>query len=549
MGWSIWDQLTEPRLNTVNGSRKTAEGEEDLPWMRDDEHLWDGWDAPVPAESEDAFDDTPDHEKPWLVRFLQSMKTAEYNWDDPGWNGEPDDGTPYSWDDGEGDESYEDWWGPQAPITQQNMENGYTASLQDRYATVRRIAKLRHFAADEDIDDDHMEDDDQRKVVGSSHCDICDTDGHSTDEHNGDEDGAYNEDGKWVSSSNADGSSRRRPLGSVDGEMDTHTTEPTAGGSSGGGAIYDVSNYPTYDRTYQVTEPKAAAYKAAALNDDMDFDHVIEVHADGSVTDARGVYAPELYDDELMGDGWELMDGYSGQDRYSGPIMHNSEFIGGQMEQDILANPGYYVALVNNSSEDEEGEGWAVAYKPTSTTASKTASAYVTNDKGEEFAWSYEADNEEPGTVVVYLLDPDTEEIVDALGGVDVPSMQISDHGNTNVSPDDENYLEETARQMASDFRTASKTVETDTQMSFPPEDDEILGGDPKDEAQKTAKTAGYVVFDAATNTIYDGPFEDKAVANEALYRASQGSAGFLSESLTVKESPDQLSGLPISAW
>lgn len=48
--------------------------------------------------------------------------------------------------------------------------------------------------------------------------------------------------------------------------------------------------------------------------------------------------------------------------------MHNSEFIGGGMAEDILAEPGYYVSLVcywpdgEDSDEDETYvEGWAVA--------------------------------------------------------------------------------------------------------------------------------------------------------------------------------------------
>jgi hypothetical protein len=99
------------------------------------------------------------------------------------------------------------------------------------------------------------------------------------------------------------------------------------------------------------------------LNDIMEFDHVIAVHDDGSVTDALGIYAPSLNGDELEGLSWELLDGYSGQDRYSGPMMHQSEFIGGQLERDILSRPGYYVALVNYSSDDSEPESWAVAFK------------------------------------------------------------------------------------------------------------------------------------------------------------------------------------------
>src|SRR5438067_2194410 len=86
------------------------------------------------------------------------------------------------------------------------------------------------------------------------------------------------------------------------------------------------------------------------LNEIMEFDHVIEVHPDGSITDVEDIFAPNLYDGELeLGAdklGWQLMDGYSGQQSYSGPIMHNSEFIGGCMERDIRATPGLYVALV-----------------------------------------------------------------------------------------------------------------------------------------------------------------------------------------------------------
>ena len=64
---------------------------------------------------------------------------------------------------------------------------------------------------------------------------------------------------------------------------------------------------------------------------------------------------------ELSTDKWELLDGYSGQDRYSGPIMHASEYVGGRMERDILATPGVYVALVDYCLDDSDPEGWAVA--------------------------------------------------------------------------------------------------------------------------------------------------------------------------------------------
>jgi hypothetical protein len=105
------------------------------------------------------------------------------------------------------------------------------------------------------------------------------------------------------------------------------------------------------------------------LNRLMETDHVVQVHPDGTVTDAPpSVYAPELHDGELMqggttGTGWTLMDGYSNQHSYSGPIMHPSEFIGGGLERDIRAEPGYYVTLVDHPSDGGEPDGWAVARK------------------------------------------------------------------------------------------------------------------------------------------------------------------------------------------
>jgi hypothetical protein len=92
----------------------------------------------------------------------------------------------------------------------------------------------------------------------------------------------------------------------------------------------------------------------------MEFGHPVRVHPDGSVTDAASVYAPDLYD-EAVGSGWTLLDGYSNQYGYAGPIMHPSEFIGGRMARDILAEPGVYVALVSYSTDDDDVNGWAVA--------------------------------------------------------------------------------------------------------------------------------------------------------------------------------------------
>jgi hypothetical protein len=109
------------------------------------------------------------------------------------------------------------------------------------------------------------------------------------------------------------------------------------------------------------------------LSDIMDFDHVIQVHEDGSITEPSGIYAPDLHNGELEGSGWKLLNGFSGQDRYAGPIMHQSEFIGGGMERFIRESPGLYVALVDYpicdsdceycDGEGCEPDGWAVAYR------------------------------------------------------------------------------------------------------------------------------------------------------------------------------------------
>jgi hypothetical protein len=118
------------------------------------------------------------------------------------------------------------------------------------------------------------------------------------------------------------------------------------------------------------------------LNDFMSFDHVVKVNCDGTFEHGpANVYAPDLYmftDDNgsiLAGHeidyirqadeaGWSLLTGYTGQYSYHGVCMHPSEFIGGGIERDILANPGLYVAIMINT-DDGECDSWAVAYRPT----------------------------------------------------------------------------------------------------------------------------------------------------------------------------------------
>jgi hypothetical protein len=115
----------------------------------------------------------------------------------------------------------------------------------------------------------------------------------------------------------------------------------------------------------------------------MDFDHVIMVDANGRVTDGpRDVHAPESligtdadgqilaahereWIDSITRQGWELRTyGYSSQYRYSGPIMHASEYIGGSLAENIVRQPSLYAAITVETLDDgEDAAGWAVAYR------------------------------------------------------------------------------------------------------------------------------------------------------------------------------------------
>ena len=85
------------------------------------------------------------------------------------------------------------------------------------------------------------------------------------------------------------------------------------------------------------------------LDEIMSLDHVIRVNPDGTITEkVPGVYAPELvmgtadddchsilaeheaaYIAEAKQQGWTILTGRSGQDRYKGLVMHTSESVGG----------------------------------------------------------------------------------------------------------------------------------------------------------------------------------------------------------------------------
>lgn len=66
---------------------------------------------------------------------------------------------------------------------------------------------------------------------------------------------------------------------------------------------------------------------------------------------------------------WTPLTGYSGQDRYSGPVMHESEYIGGGMADHIINTDGIYTFSVVMMDEPDEYEehpviGWMILTRP-----------------------------------------------------------------------------------------------------------------------------------------------------------------------------------------
>ena len=79
-------------------------------------------------------------------------------------------------------------------------------------------------------------------------------------------------------------------------------------------------------------------------------------HADPVVEDD---FAPDVWGQQ--GQGWEFFSrGYTGQHGYNGPEMHQSEYLGGRLADDILATPGEYAVVGVNYDCDEDmcGEHW-----------------------------------------------------------------------------------------------------------------------------------------------------------------------------------------------
>ena len=122
------------------------------------------------------------------------------------------------------------------------------------------------------------------------------------------------------------------------------------------------------------------------LNYVMDFDHVIQVHEDGTVTDVPSAgyetWEPEFTGDTATGETtlsthpcsaskWQNFGGRYTSQYGVNDILHNCESVGAGLERDILATPGFYVAVYCTWTPDDDAfdededtvEGWTVAYK------------------------------------------------------------------------------------------------------------------------------------------------------------------------------------------
>lgn len=133
------------------------------------------------------------------------------------------------------------------------------------------------------------------------------------------------------------------------------------------------------------------------LNDQMTIDHVVCVRKDGIAVDAVSVYAPEITCDysgpfseaQILDEheramieyaasqGWTIQTGWSYQNsgRYNGPIMHESEVIGGSLENHIRETPGLWVACsvelhpgeddpeYKDGNGESEPAGWVLAFR------------------------------------------------------------------------------------------------------------------------------------------------------------------------------------------
>lgn len=103
----------------------------------------------------------------------------------------------------------------------------------------------------------------------------------------------------------------------------------------------------------------------------MDFDAVYRIEGDTVVRDDK-LFAPSVYADSdgdyIESDDWEFVTtGCSGQDRYTGPVMHASEFIGAGLARHLVERAEDYTAFatvvvdwIEEDDDSDEPAGWAI---------------------------------------------------------------------------------------------------------------------------------------------------------------------------------------------
>ena len=124
------------------------------------------------------------------------------------------------------------------------------------------------------------------------------------------------------------------------------------------------------------------AVTADTLSVEMEFNHIIYSHGDGTISDVNpyvSLWGPDVYVYEQE-DGtwteadvegpWSLLTGFTGQYAYVGPQMHSSEYIGGDLARYIQETPGFYIATeVTPLPLDDENydtpDSWVIAYTET----------------------------------------------------------------------------------------------------------------------------------------------------------------------------------------
>lgn len=91
--------------------------------------------------------------------------------------------------------------------------------------------------------------------------------------------------------------------------------------------------------------------------------------------------------------------------------------------------------------------------------ASKTAG--TVNVDGRTYDWDYEFDQDyatgEGSPAVSLFIFDENGDVIDQMDGIELGSLGVSDHGNVNLGPEDEQYLQMTAEEMLTGTKTSAR--------------------------------------------------------------------------------------------